>query len=126
MQIQVTDFGTAKCVKISSDSNYSSSNLDISYISASSNISGLSGLASSNVNTILSNERIPLHTKDEESLEELVGSEYYISPEMLESRQSSFASDLWAFGIMIYQFFVGQVPFKGKTQDDTFELIKKC
>ena len=52
MQIQVTDFGTAKSVKISSDSNYSSSNLDLSYISATSNISGLSGLTSSNVNTI--------------------------------------------------------------------------
>jgi serine/threonine protein kinase len=63
----------------------------------------------------LSNERIIPQSTEEDSLEELVGSEYYISPEMLESRQSSFASDLWAFGIMIYQFFVGQVPFKGKT-----------
>ena len=41
---------------------------------------------SSNVNTILSNERIPLQTNGEDSLEELVGSEYYISPEMLETR----------------------------------------
>lgn len=26
----------------------------------------------------------------------------------------------------MYQFFTGVVPFKGKTQDDTFELIKEC
>lgn len=75
-----------------------------------------------------SNERIPLRTSSElpDDFEELVGSEYYISPEMLEQRHWSYASDLWALGIMVFQFFAGKVPFKGKTQDDTFELIKKC
>ena len=104
-------------MKTFTGSNSDSSQLDISYVSASSNISALSGL-SSNLNTILSNgsnERVALQANDEEDREELVGSEYYISPEMLESRTSSFSSDLWAFGIMIYQFHVGQVPFKGKT-----------
>lgn len=61
--------------------------------------------------------------KDDE-FEDLVGSECYISPEMLISRQSSYASDLWAFGVIIYQLLTNQMPFKGKTQDLTFELIK--
>ena len=82
-------------------SNYSSSELDISYVSAHSNISAISGISSNN-NTVISNERIPLTTNEDEDKEELVGSEYYISPEMLESRQSSFASDIWALGIIIF------------------------
>lgn len=81
----MTDFGTAKKVNNSTGSNHSASDLDISYISANSNISALSGL-SSNVNTIISTERIPLQTNGSDEQEELVGSEFYISPEMLESR----------------------------------------
>ena len=42
MQIQVTDFGTAKSMKICTGSNSDSSQLDISYVSNSSNISALS------------------------------------------------------------------------------------
>jgi serine/threonine protein kinase len=91
MQIQVTDFGTAKSMIKSTTSNYDSSDLDISYVSANSNMSALSGISgmSSNLNTILSNvsnDRIPLQTNESEDREELVGSEHYISPEMLELR----------------------------------------
>lgn len=60
------------------------------------------------------------------SLDELVGSEYYISPEMLTNRTFTYASDIWSLGVMLFQFFVGRVPFKGKTQDQTFELIMQC
>ena len=35
------------------------------------------------------------------------------------------SGDLWAFGVIIYQFFTGQVPFKGKNQESTFEKIRK-
>lgn len=52
--------------------------------------------------------------KEAISLEELVGSECYISPEMITQRTFTYSSDIWALGIMLYQFFVGKVPFKGK------------
>lgn len=61
-----------------------------------------------------------------DDFEDIVGSDYYISPEMIERRQYSYASDLWAVGIILFRFYTGVVPFKGKTQDETFELIKKC
>ena len=35
-------------------------------------------------------------------LEDIVGSESYISPEMVSTRQYSYASDLWALGVIIY------------------------
>jgi serine/threonine protein kinase len=90
-----------------------------------SNISGLGGARSANCSANNSEMGSASDSRDQ-SLDELVGSEYYISPEMLENRTYSYASDLWALGIMIYQFFAGKVPFKGKNQEETFELIKKC
>lgn len=44
---------------------------------------------------------------------------------MLETMKCGFAADLWALGVIIFQMFAGFVPFKGKTQNQTFELIKK-
>ena len=33
---------------------------------------------------------------------EIVGSEHYISPEMIETKKCDFAGDLWALGIIIF------------------------
>jgi len=43
---------------------------------------------------------------------------------MLEDRSYSYASDLWALGVMLYQFLTGKTPFKGKSQEESFELVK--
>lgn len=123
-QTQLTDFGTAKDMFSSKTSGSS----DISYVSGLSNISTISGIGrNSAINSAMGSPAGSQNGQSEDlSLEELVGSECYISPEMLINRSYSYSSDIWAVGIIIYQFFVGQVPFKGKTQDQTFELIKKC
>lgn len=122
-QIKLTDFGTAKSMFASQMSSNSCTS-DLSYISGMSNISAISGMkAGSAMGSPMNSGNGP---SEETSLEELVGSECYISPEMLVSRTYTYASDIWALGIMIYQFFVGKVPFKGKTQDQTFEMIKQC
>jgi serine/threonine protein kinase len=78
---------------------------DTSYVSGLSAVSYLSDNRSGNT----SNE------PKEEEFEDLVGSECYISPEMLVSKQSSYASDLWAVGVIIFQFLTSELPFKGKT-----------
>lgn len=44
---------------------------------------------------------------------------------MVAFRKYSYASDLWALGIILFRLFTGIVPFKGKNQDETFELITK-
>lgn len=43
---------------------------------------------------------------------------------MIETKQSTYSSDLWALGVIIYQMLSGKIPFKGKTQENTFEKIK--
>lgn len=54
-----------------------------------------------------------------------MGTEHYISPEMIDTKQCSYSGDLWAFGVILYQFFTGQVPFKGKNRETTFDRIRK-
>ena len=42
---------------------------------------------------------------------ELVGTELYLAPEVIGNSKASFASDLWALGIIAFQVFTGKTPF---------------
>ena len=55
-----------------------------------------------------------------------MGTPEYISPEVLEYKYNDIgpAVDIWAFGVMLYLFFVGKTPFKGKNDDETLDNIK--
>ena len=106
-QIILADFGTSKHSEIPKDNVSDSSSgkkSDLSYISGLSNISGLSGISGMSQN----DQKTPFNAAavDKERIlnEDIVGSEHYISPEMLLKRESCYASDLWALGVIIYQF----------------------
>src|SRR5437764_9437272 len=43
----------------------------------------------------------------------LLGSPYYMSPEMLRGEQIDHRADLYALGVIIYQLLSGQPPFQG-------------
>ncbi|ROT43361.1 serine/threonine-protein kinase ksg1 [Sodiomyces alkalinus F11] len=52
-----------------------------------------------------------------------VGTAEYVSPELLTSKNACKASDLWAFGCIIYQLLAGRPPFKAGTEYLTFQKI---
>lgn len=54
-----------------------------------------------------------------------VGTPLYVAPEMLKESMSGHFTDLWALGCIVYQMATGDVPFKGKTDFQTFEIIMK-
>jgi TolB-like protein/Tfp pilus assembly protein PilF len=56
-------------------------------------------------------------TKD--SSETIVGTPPYWPPEVLKHRPSDTRSDIWSFGVLLYEMASGQMPFKGATM---FEL----
>ena len=127
-QVQLADFGTAK-VLASSGASASSANRavsDISNLSSYSANSQLSGISNENLKSNNSgNDPSKITLMQPPVEEDIVGTEHYISPEMIDTRQCSYSGDLWAFGVILYQFFAGYVPFKGKTQEGTFDKIRK-
>lgn len=52
-----------------------------------------------------------------------VGTAEYVSPELLTHKSAGKASDLWAFGCIIYQLFAGRPPFKAGSEYLTFQKI---
>jgi serine/threonine protein kinase len=57
---------------------------------------------------------------------EFVGTPDFLSPELLTKGGASPASDMWAFGCIVYSVFVGCCPFRASTPLHTFELIRAC
>lgn len=53
----------------------------------------------------------------------MVGTEEYVSPEILLKQEVTYATDLWSLGIIIYQLFTRKTPFKGMSEYLTFENI---
>ena len=54
-----------------------------------------------------------------------VGTPLYVAPEMLKESMSGHFTDLWALGWIVFQMITGEVPFKGKTDFQTFDIIMK-
>jgi 3-phosphoinositide dependent protein kinase-1 len=72
-------------------------------------------------------ERTPLDGRTDPSEDNraasFVGTAEYVSPELLTSKNACKASDLWAFGCIIYQLLAGRPPFKAATEYLTFQKI---
>jgi 3-phosphoinositide dependent protein kinase-1 len=51
------------------------------------------------------------------------GTAQYVSPEMLNHQDTCLASDLWALGCIVYQFFSGKLLFNGDSEYLTFQLV---
>ncbi|KAL4125043.1 hypothetical protein PRIC2_008633 [Phytophthora ramorum] len=42
-----------------------------------------------------------------------VGTPEYMPPETIDNREPTYASDMWAFGCIVYQLLTGETPFSG-------------
>lgn len=49
----------------------------------------------------------------------LVGTPYYLSPEMCEGAPYDERSDVWALGVVLYEAATYRLPFEGRTQVHT-------
>jgi len=52
-----------------------------------------------------------------------VGTAEYIAPEVIKGFGQSSSVDWWTFGILLYEMVYGSTPFKGKSQEETFNQI---
>lgn len=93
MHVKITDFGTAKI------------------------------LDQKRANGIGSTSGDPLEGVDSDRAQSFVGTAEYVSPELLTDKNACKASDLWAFGCIIYQLLAGRPPFKAGNEYQTFQKI---
>ena len=55
-----------------------------------------------------------------------VGTEDYVSPEVISGKGHDFGVDWWSLGIVLYEMLYGTTPFKGANRNETFhEILRK-
>ena len=96
MHVKITDFGTAKILGAPKKSQ-----------------DPLDGNGSSSNN----------YGQEDNRANSFVGTAEYVSPELLTEKNACKASDLWAFGCIIYQLLAGRPPFKAGNEYLTFQKI---
>jgi len=93
--IKITDFGTAKILDLPKESS------KFGNVSVGSNTDG----------------------SETDRAVSFVGTAEYVSPELLTDKNACKASDLWAFGCIVYQLLAGRPPFKAANEYQTFQKI---
>lgn len=54
----------------------------------------------------------------------ILGTFYYLSPEAVENQEVNERSDIWSFGVVLYEMLTGQLPFGGDTPFEVVWAIK--
>ena len=98
MHVKITDFGTAKILDIPHEGQ----NAQFGQVSVTND---------------------PLDGSETDRAVSFVGTAEYVSPELLTNKNACKASDLWAFGCIIYQLLAGRPPFKAGNEYQTFQKI---
>jgi calcium-dependent protein kinase len=58
-------------------------------------------------------------------MKSVLGTPYYVAPEILEKRGYTEKCDVWSAGVMLYLLLVADFPFQGTTHAELFENIKQ-
>ena len=55
----------------------------------------------------------------------LCGTLDYLPPEMIENKDHDHSVDIWALGVLAYEFLVGSPPFEAEGHSETYRRIVK-
>lgn len=64
-----------------------------------------------------------IYAKPELVTNSFVGTAEYIAPEVIQGYGQSSSVDWWTFGILLFEMACGHTPYRGTSQDDTFNHI---
>jgi serine/threonine protein kinase len=71
-------------------------------------------------------DRMPSRLGSSRNRNTVVGTPYYMSPEVLRKDDYDETVDWWAFGVLAYECTLGKYPFQGKTALDLFRQIRRA
>jgi serine/threonine protein kinase, bacterial len=57
---------------------------------------------------------------------QVVGTPYYLAPEVISGRQPTSAVDVYASGIMLYELLTGRPPFRGRDSMEVFQAHQRA
>lgn len=57
------------------------------------------------------------------NLVDMVGTPYYIAPEIIEQMPYDSKCDIWSLGVLVYQILCGEMPFNGRSRAELFKKI---
>ena len=63
-----------------------------------------------------------MHAQEDQVFSDIVGSAYYVAPEVLR-RAYSKEADIWSCGVMLYILLCGFPPFHGDNEKKIFEAV---
>ncbi|KAJ4978641.1 hypothetical protein NE237_009421 [Protea cynaroides] len=90
------------------------------FISVVSEKGGLKKVKSARVSPV--SRKRPSFTNGERA-NSFVGTEEYVSPEVIRADGHEFAVDWWALGILTYEMMCGRTPFRGRNRKETFRNV---
>ena len=57
------------------------------------------------------------------TIDAFAGTLSHMAPELLRGERSDVPSDIWSFGVLLYELLTGELPFSGRTQFETSSAI---
>jgi serine/threonine-protein kinase len=57
------------------------------------------------------------------TLDSFAGTLTHMAPELLRGERATARSDIWSFGVLLYELLTGELPFSGRTQFETSSAI---
>ena len=57
------------------------------------------------------------------TIDAVAGTLSHMAPELLRGQRADVRSDIWAYGVLLYELLTGELPFSGRTQFETSSAI---
>ncbi|KAL4484301.1 hypothetical protein ABPG72_006412 [Tetrahymena utriculariae] len=80
----------------------------------------------SNLSSAASSPELQPASANRERTNSFVGTPQYISPEIIGRKSYTYPSDVWQFGLFVYEIIYGYPPFFHQQTQIVFQLIDEC